>query len=641
MNILSKITLNGHIHPMYAVVSAEYTFSCENITPEFILPLPVSACITNLKILDRNKCITSGTVKPVTDDFSDNGITLLSSEDGLYHLLWDSPVKSTQYTFIIDMIIKLSPIYDIAELILPTGLPFSPSASAIFNSPSFEAEFYADSDISIYSPTHSLNYQNDHISYIGECGKDFALYIDLSSKTVENIIEESLGTGVGIFRVPFPSPSAIYTSPKKLVFILDLSVQRYNPALKELLFKAIQGLGNNIRIQVLAGNSCLFPDFCQPNPDMVYEKLSLLEATQNNLENLLSEAKAFSDAEIILISSGIGLNSCQLGEIANLHLITFGDYCPRIKGVDRHFYNFENIDIWINKVITDIIAKEDIVITVEDCSARDILILTDNLLDGYIDVAISYTGRQPQTFSVWKRGEIADTISIPPTIPMKIQPVAQKLYAHYKVNSLLSLIPKAGVVSVRAIKEEIQNIGIKYQLLTTETVMTIETQKGEVPVRQLISYGRESGFEPFLNKPSLFKEFDQPPYLVPYEKERLISLCKDILVRSIRKDGAITDSLEKNQRVCDTVLSISALTLMEDRAYIPVINQGLSYIGNQQTEGLAFSLLTHLQTLKDFILQNSGDLLALMPDFYTLINTLRIKPDVNSAATLVVMLYLK
>ncbi len=633
MNLLKKVIISGEINSMYASVSFQYTFanSGKDLANSFYMPIPENSCITGFSMLDKERRLLKGEFVGRSHTDAKYATNITVTDSGLCCFSWDEIPRMTEHTFLVDMIIRLCPRDKTLRLHIPLGINGGGAEAIESNACPFELNLYTGvRNVTVKSATYPVsttNFERETLfSAQGNMGKDLTVDFNIDESISFGTVGEYMGDGTGLYRI-YSRDRKVYTIPKKnILFLLDLEeviADGKRKAIKELLFRLLQKIPREIFVQVLTTdieNLKLLDRFTPCNwqiQDEVYEKLSKVSYIDNSFEKMFKKAEelASSDTEIVLISGGGGLSkkfSILKSKIQRVHIFTVGDFADsdfvrtwsrNFFGLHEHFHAIDMTDERYSQAIGRVLESGcDIQVQAEDSAVRELLVFkgTDMASDGYIDVAVKYTGIKPRTFSILKDNKEVEICSVANINTYQTFPDAERLFGAEKTRQLYGLLSRTAPVSVRNIKKQLEIIGTDSGILNSETAICLGEECGKKVIAQGLYSSATEGIYEFGGRPSIFKEKGELT-LRDKERQAIIEICIEYLISNIRKDGSVTDRFSEDDRIEDSVYALAAFSLADDKRLSPLIADIMEYVKEKRISKSAEILYKNIHDIKGFL----------------------------------------
>lgn len=660
MGLLKHITIEAELCPMYARMFAEYKFTgsgSKEFSARFIFPVPEGAIITGINKMGADRRLVRAKVKPISEyGFENSGISLVRLTPRLYCFNWDLIKPNEECTVLLEMLVLLKAKGGVTELDIPLG------QDGYLNNGFYAEKCRADitlraSDykLTCYSDTHTIKSESADGETVFRIetftGRDVLLRLDGFGRRSIGIA----GGGVGFYRI-FSNNGAMYDCGGRIVFAADVA---YRPELvKEFILKAVQGAKNKKHIQILLGKERLFSDFVRADDDCgseLLERLSLSSGIPCNIGDLMAEALRLdlTSADIVLVTAKPNAYTERLSEYADFeqpvnlfsvgeHSADFGIY-SEVCGINYcgHFYPQSMDEEKIASAVERAFAMKAEVCITAPRSAAETVRISDCIMqsDGCMEIAAAYSGAPPESFEVWINNEKTETVKIESLVNSMDIYNLEVLYAGVKINELIRLQKKLNAESCYRVKKEIEAISVKYNIVTAETFLEIESDSGMRSGVPIVFYiGGDGGAS---DKVSVFREKRLPRYTNEDTKKVLIAVCTRVLKDAIRCNGAIADLTcpDESEQANQTALAAAALqlTVYKDSGGEPEF--AYRYLKKNPPRGIAMQLYLHRDRLLEFMDKNKKAVLKELPDYDELAEQLESRGKrVSAAAQLILRL---
>ena len=682
MNLLQKITVTGEIRLSHALLSLQYTFvntGAAPLSPRYLFPLPAEGMISGFQLLAPGRKLLRAAVVPRSGGLTQvSGARLVQLEPQLYCLEWESLLPGTSCELLVDFTLRLLPRENACRLHLPLGLhlpalrPFSanscPAAVDLSVWPSITAAV---------SPTHTVTVEqkgdSTWISCQSAAGQD--LVLDLPRSVAPCcLLQEDLGTGIGFYRLCTADRTRYQNSPRSQVLLL-LDLSGIQPpaklrAVKELLFRALEALpdGMPVRLMSTAPESQALPcKFVPVGPalrDRIFSALADLPAGQGELSELLCRLPdtLAPDTLCLLFSGGVPPRpdtAVRAGTGAvPVHLFTAGDmaqtdftrkWLAAGLGQHAHFYAEDKPAERMPRLLEPLfLTGSPVRIVPEDTAVQELFPMPGAAFgqDGYQDVVLRYTGQAPRCFSVWQDSSCQESCFVSAGPAFRKLPFAELLFAYARTEQLSALLGKASPASIRTIKRQLAETGLRYGALNSETMLAVNGENGvstALPVT--LCSGISAGLGEFADRSSIFGEDSGRLSLTPEARSRLLSVCMDVLLSCIRGDGSITapDAILPAECAEQTAYALLALSLCagDTHGLARVCDDAADFLAGRRAHSVLGGLVSRRDRLPA-VLQDYGTALRqTLPPCSVLVTRLNTRDgDVTAAAQLVLRLFL-
>ncbi len=529
-------------------------------------------------------------VCPLTEeDLKKNGFKICQISPTLYALSKEGMKAKEEMQILLELLLPLAVRADGVRFVFPlTGDESIRDAAVTLQL------YMGQAGVTGSSLSHPVRLEEEQKETVvrGEflADRDFVLDVKIPLKKSVGVLQEKPEESIGIYRLCTENTTQYHGRKKERVLLCLSDCGGYAQLQdwrmqKELCYRLVQALPAGTSVQIMAEEP-LFENFLPTGEETLSRVFDALAVTPKGGEkwgNLSNE----QDTLVLVLSDGG--SHVQLPCNRQVHLLTLGNaaFSPLAEYWERrgcgkhlHFYPEDITECKAQAVIGRLLLSgAPVEVTALDGSAQEVLALSDNMeYGGYLDVAVRFTGRAPDRFQVWQDGVEKETIGVTELTCYSHFPMAQKLYAGEKIKRLEDLLARTDAGTVSNIKKQIEDLSVRYEILSKETMLAVADRQGEkqgVAVR-FGFYGK--GMAP---RRTIFGERNT---CHSSQKE-----CLSVLHQSIRSNGGIfdADALTYEMRAEQTAWTILALyTIKEkDRAWLPVIMSGEAYIKNVALKG--------------------------------------------------------
>ena len=665
MGLLKHIKLEIELYPMYSRIFAEYEFdnNCgRELAASFIFPVPGDAVITGINKMGADKRLVRASVKPMTEQgFADSGMRIIRLNSQLYRFDWGCVKPDEKCTVLAEMLVLLKAEGGKIRLNIPLGQEAYSGNS--FFADGCMAEITVRSQkcgLRCSSPTHNVTEESTEQEILfcleTNTGRDAVLEFDGFEYSSIGVV----GGGVGLYRV-YANDRAVYGKAEKNRVILLADVSKQPKLIKEFIVKAVQSVKNERCVQIFLGREKMFADFRSADEALCDELLYALSTNDGipcgatEFAMLLSEAD-LTDTDVIMVTADskpgmeMPFDYYGLSQPINVFLISehaggLGEY--RESGsIDycEHFYpndiTTERIALAISRIAAQ---KSEIRLIADGYSVTETIRTSDSCMaaDGHMDIAVRYNGIPPERFTVWENCIKKETIQISRIEACSDIYNLEALYAGIKIRELSALQKRLGADSCFRIKKEIETLGVKYGIITSETMLEVEMPTGRTACIPAIFYlgGADDGTTS--GRASIFRESGLMRKMDDKTKRLLIAFCVRILKCAIHSDGAIADEgcFDEYERACRTAFAAAALQLTEYRSSPGGPEFAFKYLKKNPPSGFAMQLYLHRDRLSEFMTKNNQAVLKELPDCDELLKQLKNRNErVYAAARLILAL---
>lgn len=622
MNLLKKINISGEIFFEYAFLTYEFYFTetDESVGAEYIFALPEGAAISDVKIIctDGRRIETSVISASHAARLKDAATTavLRRLDDNTYSISMGDLGAGIK-TLRLKAYAQLASAADERQLIIPLsarlgGEGRSNTTAKISLSLRGTKEF----ENSYESPTHKLNTTSlDNETQIETdeipANRDFCLRIGGGIKRNSAIVSKGSFGGELLCTI---YPDIELKKFEKTLFILDATgslLYRADLVARELLCAMAERTEGEFAVVVAGESPTMITDgFCRASA----ENISALINAASGLRisgGSLSEAFEYAgkvannNTQIVLIS-GLSLVEGQLAADTaerifikgSLNVITLGattrggdidGMVTACGGKRAHIYGGDDIKLRAESILNSFkrLSFEGAEVSAEYGEAYVIDASGDR-----ITVFAKYSGEAvPKKFFIKQDGKGQIAIAEDVSVYQSFAPIGLACGAMMS-ESLESRLRDCGADEVLQIKEQLEKVGVKYSVLNSETALAaVINGKRPAAMRVCIPSGACNSYEVFASRNSVFGETDGINITKRQERELLYAYL-DIIIKSMRADGAIcadgeiNQSLRKQQTLV-ALLTLSALGLLDE--YRDFAERAIGYLGDVEFLGLKFT----------------------------------------------------
>ncbi len=644
MNILKKTRVQGEIFFDYAYLS--YRMSFENktdipLSAEYMFALPRGAVVSEVKLVTSDGKAVPTSIVSVT-----HAVRLKEAEGSSAVI---RRIDDLTYTFSIGSMtsgiteLKLKVYVPIKEqnghsLTIPlscgTGGASDGSATA---SLSFFVHGVSE-ETQIFSPTHTIEQKNqDGVSEVstGEimADRDFCLRISGTKGGSRAVAVQNGTSGEMLCRVCLSRDFINEISPhyKRLLLVLDGTGPLLYGAFKagkEVVYSMAEAFDGEVAIvvgtdtpQALTEGFCVLGD---EDMSKLYDSLNRIQVGGGSVCDAMSVSKGYADPETLtVLVSGTELQA-SVGELCAgaLCVVTVGS-TERGQGIDKllksgkvsrgHIFGKDDVKERAKELLLGFCSADYSGLEINPNRGEAILIDTD--AEGFF-AYIGYTGGEiPREISV-RCGEATERVQINEVLNFHSFAPIGLVCAELICSQLEERLENCRAEEIYEIREAMERVGIKYSALNSETALVAHIGTETAVIRVSIPSGGCSGYEVFSDRASIFCETDERGY-----SDEEVNACIDIIIKSLRADGAICASGEvvpSVRRMQTLVCLLSLVAADKEDAYREVLDRSWRYIQGFEMSGIratrdkgeAAEYLNKLWGSENFIVQGVPDLLS-------------------------------
>ncbi len=581
MNILKDVTVKGDIFSEYAFLSYTFSFeSSDEVSAEYTFSLPKNSLISSVKLFYNNRIIETKIAS------ASHTAMLLKGGEALATLL---RVKNDEYILSIGSLdesglkLMLSVYSPISESRLSIPLARKGSGGSIA-SHTAQINLNALTAHRVTSPTHQLMTETTEDRGIKISSgkitptKDFAIEILEREKSNAGILQKGITGGELLFKFYPNTPMPL---SQKLLFIYDgISSKTASVMARDFIFYSIKNHSDKFAIataDTLLTNGYI--DATDEALDSVLYKLSHIEPTFGEWTEALKYAD--KDTSLILLTENPDIYDRE--QLKNLHIVTFG----AVSSFGYHIYPNENIENRAKNIIKNILYAQSL----KSCKIEPFggeAYLIDCSYEKGITAYIRYTGAFPKkltlSYGEHREEQTLDNIKVYDSF----SPIGL-ICAGREQRLLYERLKTCSPEDVSHIRKEIEEVGLKYSALNSETALMGSLDKKTTPIRVIIPNEADLFSE---NTVSMFRERTSAP-----DKD-FICRCILYIIRNMRSDGAICTDGEINltSRISLTKTCLAALIIADTNidltGYIKKAEEFISYGFKSKQE--AYDYLTSI-----------------------------------------------
>ncbi len=555
MNILKDIKIKGDIFLEYAFLSYTLFFeSSLDTKADYSFVLPKGSLVSSLRLFYNNKIIET----KITS--ASHTAMALSSEDAFLTL---RKVKNDEYILSIDNVdqkgltLMLSIYAPLCENRLSVPLAKRGNGSGIA-SHTAEIELNTLSADNVSSPTHEITLSNKKIT-TGKitASKDFALILDNAQKISSGILQRNISGGEALLKI-YPDVSLSFN--KKLLLVYDrdnVSSKTTSVMARDFIYASAKNYNGPFAVAV--SNELLTDGFVNATDDV-------LSGLLNSLSNITSGSypcpDITDDTAIILLTENP--DAFPTENFKNLYTVTFGS----ASSSGYHIYPNENIELRAENIIKDIMFCEKFKSCSIEASDGETSLIDYSLENG-ITVYIKYTGTFPEKLFILKDGQ-KEEFSVQNIKAYDSFSPIRLVCAEVKQRLLYKKLMFCSPDEVSSVRKELEDIGLRYSALNSETALIASLDKATAPVRVIIPGDADAFTESAV---SMFREHTSAP------DEAFIFISIEYILKNIRGDGAICTDGEINQEIRKKLskICLAALTIADKTDYTKKTEEFLSF----------------------------------------------------------------
>ncbi|MBQ2614657.1 MAG: hypothetical protein IJB80_04965 [Clostridia bacterium] len=573
MNLIQQMTVDGELQFGYAHLTVGYTFhnpQNQPISLHYFFPLPEGGLVTGLQLLRENGTLTRAKVCGVSDEnLLCSGVSLRRISTNLCCLSLGDLQQGGIRKLLLELLIPLQE----GRLVFPLGMSGTDDRLVYQEDCRIEMELHCPRQQGqIRSLFHPVEVRQEGdgttISAVVTAGEDFVLELGTSKAPATALIQENWQEKIGLYHLNIQNPERyIRKKVERVLLLLDTDgVEERNQfaLVRELFLRVLQAIPQGMPVQMVFGSAWLKPILSKATPfcDAVVEQaISALAdcPMQGDLGALLQTVPQEEETLTFLISAGTKIPvGMDLGKV---HLCTIGRSVATPlrevwEGEHTHYYPQENLPQRTAAMLKRLCNQtKPITVTAVDGTPRDLMILSVG--DGDMEAVACSSGSLPTAFSIWQENVCIETISVKQQQVYAHLPMAEQIYAAARLADLRRLKKLVGPESQLAIKKQMEEIGVRYGVLSEETMFVVsgETGNAAIPVSLVLSPKKQGV------RTGIFREDGEKT-----DKENIHRYIQ-ILREHLRSDGSVreTDVLSVRERADRTAIARLALQKVKEK----------------------------------------------------------------------------
>lgn len=620
MNLLKKINIRGEIFFEYAFLTYEFYFAetDTSVGAEYVFALPEGAAVSDMKIIcaDGRRIETSVISVTHAARLKDTSTTaILRRLDDTTYSISIGDLAAGIKILRLKAYVQLSFVAGERRLILPLSARLgNGERGGTLAKIGFTLRDAKASGVTYYSPTHKLisasleneiQIETDEIS----ADRDFCLRMEGGLKRNSAIISRG-NFGGELLCVIYPGEelkNRILHKIKRTLFIFDATgslLYRADSIARELLCAMAEATEGEFAVLVAGETPAIITDgFCRASAENIsalINSVSMIQISGGSLSETFKYADTIADnnTQIVLVSG----NSLAEGRIAadtaknifakgTINAVTLG---ATIRGGDieelvrtcggkrEHIYGGDNIKLRAESILNSFkcLSSEETEAYTERGSAYVIDASAER-----ITIFAKYSGEAiPKKFFI-KQGEDIYTAVAENILVYQSSAQIGLICGAMISERLEKRLCDCAVDEIPQIREQLEGVGVKYSVLNSETALAaVLDGKKPATVRVNIQSGVCNSYEMFADKKSVFGETDSGNIINRQDKE-ILDAYLDIIIKSMRADGAICADGEINQRLrCQqtliALLTLSASGFLEENRNFA--EKSIEYLGDFQ-----------------------------------------------------------
>ncbi len=612
--MLTNISISGEVYCEYAYLAYDMCFenaSQRSALAEYIFSLPENAVISDMKIIRSDKSIVKTTVVSVSHgarmwETSASGSVLSKIDDRTYMLRFGAVDRGECH---IRLRVYVSMPQRNGERVLTIPIAKEGSGEGRCKrcaqvSLVLRGDF--ENALKYSSPTHRLSEETlgrEIEVSTGEIRADRDFCLRISGRDSENsaiVTRGKIGGSMLCRLYPhrefFESTQRDY---KQLLLIYDGTgalLRGASGAGRELLLEMVKAFCGRFMV-IAAGEKArvLTDGFCEYNEEnlgCLTREISNDLYSGGSLLSALEYAKDFITNETLPvvitgtknsqlqenyenIFAGSGFCAVTLGAMAEAAYLD--EFVRNCGGAREHIFGNDNIEQRAAEILQSFRSITSPSVEAYVDGERAAVINEGDCRDCSVTVFAEFFGDTVPHRILLKSEDAEETIILKNiSVYQSFAPV-QFAYAGYVSAHLQKRLDVCPACEVQKLRSQLEEIGIKYSYINSETALVamFEGTKTEV-IRTVVPPSGCRQSDVFEGRASVFGEVDSGI------SDDFAALCTDIIIRSMRADGAICASGEVNpeirrQQTLVCVLALIAAGMREE--YLEFIAIGRKYLG--------------------------------------------------------------
>ncbi len=597
--MLKNIAVKGELYCEYAYLTYDMCFVNDNphgVLAEYVFSLPQGAVISDMKIRRADNSTVNTTVVSVSHaermwDASFAGAAL-SRIDNTTYMLRFGDAQTGESHIRLRLYVGMESSGTEKTLTLPLARESRGSE---------KCERYANillvlhgdfkEVMKYFSPTHEINVEVMERNAVISTGdiradRDFSIRISGEENKNSAIVVYNQTGGNMLCRL-YPTEefcAKICQKYNKILLVYESSgslLYGASSAGRELLLALAKNFDGKF-MAISSGNSpeMLTSGFCENTEENIFiltRRLSESASEAGSLSALLRCAKKYitEDTLPVLICgasvdlqtdelkeelSGSGFCAVTLGAtVAGEELNEFINSCG---GVREHIFGNDNIAEKAEEILRKFVGCRAAKTEVYANGERAAIINGESGSGRGITVFADFSGEAiPRRFLI-KCQDIEQEVLIDNiSVYQSFAPI-QLAYAEFVSKCIEKRLELCDANEVQALRSKLEETGIKYSYINSETAF-VAMADGNIStvIRTIVPDSGIKAYEVFGGRPSAFGEID-----TDMKPRELLTLCTDIIIRSVRADGAICAGGEVNQILRRQQTLVAVLALVASKA---------------------------------------------------------------------------
>lgn len=642
MNLLENIRIKGEIFFEYSFFTIEFTFGGQSnaARAEYLFALPDNAQLSDMKIIKGDEVIKSKVVSAAYAaqlNGTKTAAVLRKTESGLYLLSVDG--AGVGLSVRLSVYAPLKRTEDGGKLTIPLAVGESgglgkSGAEIDITLPYIMAK-------KLESPTHIISVERAGRRVRVSTGRinadrDFCLEIgEIERKNAAVMVTDGLKTEMICTLYPSDRFFELCESKKKkILFIYDNTgslVGGAASAAKEFIYASARF--NAGESAVVCFDNDKEKVLVSHGSDKLIENLNTIDGTGGSPVGLIEAAADRLDGDTIpiMVTSDIPNEKelipaavCRYMNRSGIIIVRLGATSCRdditkaaeeCGGRTEHIFGMDNVTERAKKIIENVrLGISDAYI--EAGNAETAILDLPKEKGGAVVAYINYGYGKPCKYVTVCKNGCFEKISLDLTDKFGSFAPVKLVYADALSKSIEKKMKHCSPDEVQMLKHMLESIGVKFGMVNSETVYLAEFDGIPSFVRVAIESGTAYAQNVFKGRSSMFGEASGE---IPKEA---LSICMDVLIRSMRSDGAIctageiSGDIRRRQTLVCVLALIASHSIDTDGEFIKAAER---YLKGYKNNGMEFTKDADKarEMLKSVFGGESSEEIGVMPDLYT------------------------
>lgn len=594
--MLKNIVIKGEVYYEYAYLTYDMCFVNDNphgVMAEYVFSLPQGAVISDMKIRRADKSIVNTTVVSASHAARMWGATfsgaLLSRIDRSTYMLRIGESQVGESHIRLRLYVRMESSDTEKTLTLPLARESCGGG---------KCDRYANISLVLHgdfknvmkctSSTHEFNAETMEVETVISTGeikadRDFSIRISGAENKNSAIVMYNQTGGNMLCRL-YPDEEFLLKAKgeyKKILLVYDsasMQMRGISGAAKELLIALAKNFDG--KFMMILSDGVLTKDFDENTDGNIFaltKRLSESTEEAGSLLDALRCAKKYvaEDTLPILICgadanlqtdrqkeefAGSGFCAVTLGAMAaGEELNEFINSCG---GVREHIFGNDTISDRAEEILRKFVGCRAAKTEVYANGERAAIINGESGSDRGITVFADFSGEAiPKRFLIRCQDVEQEVLIDNISVYQSFAPI-QLAYAEFVSKCIEKRLELCDAGSVQALRSKLEETGIRYSYINSETAFVAMTDGNiSTVIRTVVPDSGIKSYEVFDGRLSAFGEID-----TDMNRKELLDLCKDIIIRSMRADGAICAGGEVNHTLRRQQTLVAVLALVASKA---------------------------------------------------------------------------